>query len=191
MNLRATLLVFSIVTALVGGANGQVFQFAEDFRTTQYKDGANTTAWWDTVGGEIKLFPFQITQRGLYNTPGGGLNVALVGAYAYIADGNAVIQYAKQIAGMDIEDRRRPQQGSLSVDVANKPVDIVLSTAGSTTGQRMQLRVVQEAIRQELGGLGLTDEMLASIRKLATGTGIILVSGPPHNGVTSTLYSPT
>jgi len=106
-----------------------------------------------------------------------------------LADGDAVIQYAKQIAGMDVEDRRRPQQGGLSVDVANKPVDIVLSIAGSTTGQRMQLRIVQEAIRQDLGELGLTDEMLADIRRLAAGTGIILVSGPPRNGVTSTLYS--
>lgn len=106
-----------------------------------------------------------------------------------LAEGDAVIQYAKQIAGMDVEDRRRPQQGKLSVDVANKPVDIVLTTAGSTTGQKMQLRIVQEAIRLDLGELGLTDEMLAYVRKLAAGTGIILVSGPPHNGVTSTLYS--
>lgn len=106
-----------------------------------------------------------------------------------LTDGETIIQHLKQLAGMDPDERRRPQQGSISVDLANRPIDILVSVAGSTSGQRMQLRVVQEAIRQDLDELGISRDVLKRVREMAAGHGIIVVSGPPKSGVTSTLYS--
>ena len=106
------------------------------------------------------------------------------------ADSEAITQYLKPVAGMIAEDRRKPQRGRLSVDVAGKPVEMVLVVAVTTTGQRLQFRIVQELVRTQLGELGMSEDVLASIRKhIVEDTGLIIVAGRPGNGVTSTLYS--
>jgi general secretion pathway protein E len=103
--------------------------------------------------------------------------------------GERVIQYLKPIAGLDPQERRRPQKGSLSVDLNQQQIDIMVTTTGTTSGQRMRLRVVQQAVRQDLDQLGMSGEVLERVRDLARRPGILLVSGPPRSGVTSTLYS--
>ncbi len=108
-----------------------------------------------------------------------------------LADGEAAIQYLKKVGGMNPEERRRPQTGSVRADLmSGKPEDIVLSTAGTTGGQRMQFRIVQEVVQTKLDELGLTDKMLTSLRSISEGgKGLVIVSGRPGNGVTSTIYS--
>jgi type II secretory ATPase GspE/PulE/Tfp pilus assembly ATPase PilB-like protein len=106
------------------------------------------------------------------------------------ADGETVIQFLKEHGGMNVEDRRRPQQGRIEVGLGEKIVDLELTTAGSTTGQRMQFRVAQEAVRTKLDELGMADDALARVRELLhQPSGLIIASGMPRNGVTSTLYS--
>jgi len=101
-----------------------------------------------------------------------------------------VIQHLKGITGMDPAETRRPQKGSLSVDLASQPIDMVLTTAGTTTGQRMQFRVVQESIQTRLEDLGISEDMLDRICELnAEPTGLLIVSSKPKNGLSSTLYS--
>jgi type II secretory ATPase GspE/PulE/Tfp pilus assembly ATPase PilB-like protein len=105
-----------------------------------------------------------------------------------VAEG--VIQYLKGVGGMDVEERRRPQRGRITVDLANSPIDMDLVTAGTTSGQRMQFRVVQEFIRTRLGELGIPEDLLTRLRELnQAGNGILIVSGRRGSGVTSTLYS--
>ncbi len=106
-----------------------------------------------------------------------------------LEDGEAVIQFLKPLAGLDADDRRRPQQGHLSVDLASKPIDIMVATAGSTSGQRLQFKIVQEAVRTKIDELGMSEEILGKVRSMARAHGLILVSGAAHNGVTSTMYS--
>jgi len=107
-----------------------------------------------------------------------------------LAESEAVIQYLKPVADIDPEERRRPQEGNISVDVAGQPVEITVATAGTTGGQRMLFRILQEAIRTRLNELGLSQEALERIQALnRKGSGLILVSGRPGMGVTSTLYS--
>jgi len=101
-----------------------------------------------------------------------------------------VIQYLKGLAGMDISEVRRPQKGMISVDLASQPIDMVLTTAGTTTGQRMQFRVVQESIQTRLEELGMEEDVLAHVRAInADGTGLLIVSARSKNGLSSTLYS--
>ena len=63
-----------------------VRSYVEDFTTMQYCDTLNTTALWDTVAGEVKLPPFELTLAGSYDTPGLAYGVAISGDYAYVAD---------------------------------------------------------------------------------------------------------
>jgi type II secretory ATPase GspE/PulE/Tfp pilus assembly ATPase PilB-like protein len=63
-------------------------------------------------------------------------------------------------------------------------------TDGTTHGQRLQLHVVQELARTRLEDLGMPDDLRGRLEKInAVEAGLIIVSAPPGNGLTSTLYS--
>jgi hypothetical protein len=86
--LLTTLLGAAVVLlAGAGTSNGQDNKYVEDFTTTQYRDSLNTTAWWDTVSGELKLYPFVTTLAGSYDTPGQARDVFIDGNHAFVADG--------------------------------------------------------------------------------------------------------
>ncbi|HUS91327.1 MAG TPA: ATPase, T2SS/T4P/T4SS family [Phycisphaerae bacterium] len=105
-------------------------------------------------------------------------------------DSERIAQFLKDIAGMDLEDVRRPQKGKLSVDLDGARADVELSTAGTTGGQRMMFRFIQESVRTQLELLGLPEDILEEVRKLRdVDNGLFLVSGRRGAGVTSTLYA--
>lgn len=110
----------------------------------------------------------------------------------HLADSEAIIQYLKLPAGMDVQERRRPQQGKISVDLVEGQHhdDLIVSAAGSTGGQRMQLAVISETAKTDLENLGMSDDVLQQVKAMSqSARGIIIVSGRPKSGVTSTLYS--
>lgn len=107
-----------------------------------------------------------------------------------IADSERVIQLIKGLAGLDVDEHRKPQQGQVSVDLVNQPIDLVVTTAGTTSGQRLQMRVIQESIQTRLPDLGMPEDVLAAVTEAnRIGPGLIVVSSRPKNGLTSTLYS--
>lgn len=73
-----------LLSVLSGHASER--RFVEDFSTRLYEDTLNTTAWWDTVAGEVKPYPFAPTLVGSYDTPGSAYGVAVAGERAYVAD---------------------------------------------------------------------------------------------------------
>ncbi len=83
---RATVFLFVLSAVLSSSSGAAVHSFSEDFSTKLYCDSLNTTAWWDTVAGEVKLYPFELTLEGSYNTPQWAVDVAIAGDYAYVAD---------------------------------------------------------------------------------------------------------
>jgi len=103
--------------------------------------------------------------------------------------GQAIVQYVKPLAGLNVEEYRRPQKGAVSVDVGSKRVDMAIATAGTTGGQRIQFRILQEAVRQNLDELGMSEQVLKAVKQLSQSKGLIIVSGRSSSGVTSTLYS--
>ncbi len=106
------------------------------------------------------------------------------------AEAEEVIDFTKGIAGLDPEEKRRPQTGKIAVQTGAVTVDASVTTAGTAHGQRMQIRIVQEAARTSLDQLGMPDDLRQRVEKLSSATtGLIVVSGPRGNGVTSTLYS--
>jgi len=101
-----------------------------------------------------------------------------------------VIDFIKQLSGMDLEERRRPQHGKISVELGAVMVDITTLTAGTTHGQRLQMKIVQEVARTNLDDLGMPEDVRERLERLnAAPDGLIIVSGPRGNGVTSTMYS--
>jgi hypothetical protein len=68
------------------------YQHIEHFTTTQYRDPVHTTAWWDTLAGQIKLYPLALALTGAVDTPGSAYDVAIAAAHAYVADNMSGLQ---------------------------------------------------------------------------------------------------
>ena len=103
----------------------------------------------------------------------------------------AVVSRIKIIAGMDISERRLPQDGIVSIMLANRPVELRVSTMATPMGEKVVMRLVDGNRRtgnlDELGFLpGLINEFRAAIREPH---GMVLVTGPTGSGKTTTLYS--
>ena len=97
----------------------------------------------------------------------------------------------KVMAGMDIAERRMPQDGRCSVRIGDREVDLRVSVVPTSYGERVVLRLLDKTSGvYELDKLGMDDQMRASILSLITMShGIIFVTGPTGSGKTTTLYA--
>jgi len=68
------------------------FTYDEDFLTTAYRDADLTTAWWDTLSGEIKLFAGEIGLTGIWDTTGSAVGVAARDTLIYVANDTGGLQ---------------------------------------------------------------------------------------------------
>jgi type II secretory ATPase GspE/PulE/Tfp pilus assembly ATPase PilB-like protein len=105
-------------------------------------------------------------------------------------EAEVIIDFVKHAAGMNVEDRRKPQTGKIAIQMGAVNVDIAVTAAGTTAGQRMQLKVTQEAAKVNLDQLGLAKDLLAKVEEYnMQPSGLIIVAAARGNGLTSTLYS--
>ncbi|MGH1543227.1 MAG: GspE/PulE family protein, partial [Arenicella sp.] len=90
-----------------------------------------------------------------------------------------------------IAEKRLPQDGRISLRVAEHPVDVRVSTLPTQHGERVVLRLLdKQAARLNLEVLGMGAETLDRFVKLVERpNGIVLVTGPTGSGKTTTLYS--
>jgi type IV pilus assembly protein PilB len=102
-----------------------------------------------------------------------------------------VISRLKILAGMDIAERRLPQDGNLQMDVNQERVNIRLSTLPTIYGEKLVLRLLRhDKIVMPLESLGFTEENYRRYMDfLNNAYGMILVTGPTGCGKTTTLYS--
>ncbi len=105
--------------------------------------------------------------------------------------GVPLISRLKIMSGLDIADRRRPQDGRARVLVNGNPVDLRVSSLPSAAGEKVVIRILNtKAVILELLALGLYEDERAVIRELLDHKeGILLVTGPTGSGKTTTLYS--
>ena len=103
----------------------------------------------------------------------------------------AVVSRIKIMAGMDIAEKRRPQDGRIRMKGAEKAVDIRVSTLPTGFGEKVVLRILDKsAVQLSLDVLGIRPESLLALREvLAMPYGLILVTGPTGSGKTTTLYA--
>ena len=103
----------------------------------------------------------------------------------------AVISRIKILSGMDIAERRRPQDGKIETRVAGIELDIRCSSLPLGEGESMVMRfLVKSAVRFDLEQLGYEPDLIEAIDKdLKRTTGVILMTGPTGSGKTTSLYS--
>jgi general secretion pathway protein E len=97
----------------------------------------------------------------------------------------------KVMAQLDIAEKRLPQDGRISLKVANRPVDIRVSTLPSGHGERVVMRILdKQAGRLDLTSLGMATDVEKRLSSLIQKpNGILLVTGPTGSGKTTTLYA--
>src|SRR6185436_6347323 len=97
----------------------------------------------------------------------------------------------KLMAGLDISEKRHPQDGRFNVRVRDQQIDVRLSTMPVQHGESVVMRLLnRKAGVQSLENLGMPADMLARYRKLIQrSNGMILVTGPTGSGKTTTLYA--
>lgn len=101
------------------------------------------------------------------------------------------ISRLKIMSGMNIAERRRPQDGQFSIEVQNRTVDIRVAVSSTVTGEMAVLRLLdKEFTILGLDQLGMDGQILDVYRNLLRlPYGVIIVCGPTGAGKSSTLYA--
>src|SRR5580658_4275130 len=97
----------------------------------------------------------------------------------------------KILAGLDIAERRLPQDGRFRIRVSGKEVDLRISILPTVYGEKIVIRLLDKgALSGSVNQLGMDDYTLAAFKKAIDAPhGMILVTGPTGSGKTTTLYS--
>lgn len=102
-----------------------------------------------------------------------------------------VISRIKIMSGLNISERRKPQDGRIQLKIAGKPIDLRVSTLPTSYGESVVLRVLDRSVvNLDLDVLGINENCLKKIREIiAMPNGIFIITGPTGSGKTTTLYS--
>ena len=92
---------------------------------------------------------------------------------------------------MDISEKRKPQDGRITIDVDGKEYDIRVSNLPTVFGEKVVMRLAsKEGFKRDKKDLGLNEEDMAKFEGiLRNPNGIILVTGPTGSGKSTTLYT--
>ncbi|MEL0068853.1 MAG: type II secretion system ATPase GspE [Gammaproteobacteria bacterium] len=102
-----------------------------------------------------------------------------------------LVSRIKVMAKLDIAEKRIPQDGRIALRVANRAVDVRVSTMPSSFGERVVLRLLdKQAGRLEFEKLGMNEATEQQLKELLFKPhGILMVTGPTGSGKTTTLYA--
>ncbi|HEY6823289.1 MAG TPA: GspE/PulE family protein [Steroidobacteraceae bacterium] len=105
--------------------------------------------------------------------------------------GPAIVLRLKLMAGLDISEKRLPQDGRFAIRVRDLPIDVRMSTMPTQHGESVVLRLLnQKSGLLGLDRVGMPPAMLARFRELIRRTNaMVLVTGPTGSGKTTTLYA--
>ncbi len=104
---------------------------------------------------------------------------------------NAIASRIKILAGLNIAERRVPQDGRFRIRVSGKEVDLRISFLPTIHGEKIVIRLLDKsALSGSIEGLGLDERTFENFKKAIDAPhGMILVTGPTGSGKTTTLYS--
>jgi type II secretory ATPase GspE/PulE/Tfp pilus assembly ATPase PilB-like protein len=103
----------------------------------------------------------------------------------------AVINSIKAISGMDIAERRRPQDGSFTAQTEETKPAFRVTSAGAIHGEKLAVRILDRNVGDfTLENIGLTHKQQTVLqRTVGKPSGMLLVCGPTSSGKTTTLYA--
>lgn len=103
---------------------------------------------------------------------------------------NRVVSRLKVTGNLDIADRHRPQDGRCRIMIADKSVDLRISTVPTRESEKLVIRVLDAANTKRLSDISIPAPELARLRRLISQRdGIVVVTGPTGSGKTTTLYA--
>jgi len=103
----------------------------------------------------------------------------------------SIVSRIKVMCELDIAERRKPQDGRVTVKTSSRMVDMRISTLPTIGGEKVVLRILDKsAAIKDIAELGLADQDLVKLSQFVTQPqGMVLATGPTGSGKTSTLYS--
>jgi type IV pilus assembly protein PilB len=104
---------------------------------------------------------------------------------------SALISRVKVMSDIDIAERRRPQDGRLTLPVSGRAVDLRVATLPTVWGEKIVLRVLDNTgVKRDLDGMDFAPDTLARFsHAISKPHGLVLVTGPTGSGKTTTLYA--
>ncbi|MEM8757973.1 MAG: GspE/PulE family protein, partial [Planctomycetota bacterium] len=105
--------------------------------------------------------------------------------------GGAITSRVKVMAGLDIAERRLPQDGRIELNVGGQPVDLRVAVLPTMHGESVVMRLLDRSnVELNLERLGMDEKDLTDFRYLTNRpNGIVAVTGPTGSGKTTTLYA--
>lgn len=104
--------------------------------------------------------------------------------------GPAIASRIKIMSGLDISQRRLPQDGRIGMKILDRKIDLRVSTMPTVHGEKIVMRIAEQSALMKLEDIGLSPKAYKDFTKaIARPNGILLVTGPTGSGKTVTLYS--
>ncbi len=202
-DIRAALVAMPRDTRTVGGANARGPVSALEGERTQSLDDLRALASREPVIQVVNALLSEAVRSGAsdvhFESTGEGLRVRMRrdGVLQDVQQlGDAfqagVLSRLKVVAGLDIAERRLPQDGRARVQIDGRDIDIRVATLPALHGESMVLRLLDSggAHSRSLADLGITPEVRdAWTRLVARNAGLLLVTGPTGSGKTTTLHA--
>lgn len=103
----------------------------------------------------------------------------------------SVMSRIKILSGMDISERRLPQDGRIQMIILDKPIDFRVNTIPTAWGEKACLRILDKSnVNVTLDQMGFAPDNFDRVKRaIASPNGMCLVTGPTGSGKTTTLYS--
>ncbi|MEW6101852.1 MAG: ATPase, T2SS/T4P/T4SS family [Candidatus Omnitrophota bacterium] len=137
---------------------------------------------------DIHFEPFQDELRTRFRIDGVLYDINIPESIKYFQP--AIVSRIKIMSGLNIAERRLPQDGRIKIRVADQELDLRISTIPTAFGEAVHLRILSAQFFLELEKLGLLSEDLKIIEKVIKRPhGIIYVTGPTGSGKSTTLYA--
>ncbi|RJE76905.1 type II secretion system protein GspE [Pseudoalteromonas sp. MSK9-3] len=102
-----------------------------------------------------------------------------------------IVTRLKILAGMDIAEKRRPQDGKIEMRIANQEIDIRVSALPVNEGESIVMRFLKkESVQYDMSILGLSEDVYQCLQlDIKKTAGVVLLTGPTGSGKTTTLYT--